>query len=77
MPAPAAALKLALASPRGERETRLEAAIPQHGDAWCDGGTQVGALARAHLAIHSIERGRYEQAERLAAEIASRLSRRD
>lgn len=67
-----AALKLAAVSPAAEREKSLTAVIKNYSDAWCDEGIQVGALARAYLAILNVEGGRFEEAERLAGEIASR-----
>jgi hypothetical protein len=61
-----------VAAHREQREKLLEATIRHQGNAWCDEGTQVGALARAYLAVEYVERGRYEETERIAVEIASR-----
>jgi hypothetical protein len=61
-----------VAAHREQREKLLEATIRHQGHAWCDEGIQVGALARAYLAVEYVERGRYEETERIAVEIDSR-----
>jgi hypothetical protein len=65
-----AALKLARSSAAEERERNLETVIQLHSDAWCDDGVQVGSLARALLAMHFVGLERYEEAERLASQVA-------
>jgi hypothetical protein len=65
-----AALKLArLASGTDERERNLKAVIANHSDAWCDSGVQVGALARALLAVQYAGAGKFDEAERFAKEL--------
>lgn len=65
-----AVLKLArLASGQEERERYLNQAIASHGGAWCESGVQVGALARALLAVQYAGAGKFDDAERLAREL--------
>ena len=68
-----AALQLARSSDAEERERNLETVIQLHSDAWCEDGVQVGSLARALLAIHFVGLERYDEAERLAREVAVRF----
>ncbi|HEU4937432.1 MAG TPA: hypothetical protein VFT39_13305 [Vicinamibacterales bacterium] len=53
------------------RERYLQEAIANHNDAWCESGVQVGALARARLAIHYADQQRLEDAERLAKKLVT------
>ena len=55
-----------------DRELRLKQIIADYSDAWCESGVQVGALARALLAVHYVELDRFDEAERLAAEVSAR-----
>ena len=65
-----AALKLArLASGKEERERYLKEAIAIHSGAWCESGVQVGALARALLAVQYAGSGKFDDAERYAKEL--------
>jgi len=52
-----------------ERERYLKQATANHSEAWCESGVQVGALARARLAIYYAELGRLAEAEQLAGEM--------
>jgi hypothetical protein len=67
-----AALRLASGSTAEERERNLKSVIQLHSDAWCENGVQVGSLARAALAMRFVELDRYDEAERLASEVATR-----
>jgi hypothetical protein len=67
-----AVLELAQMSEGRERERYLKTAIADHDDAWFENGAQVGPLARALLAVAYAGVDRLDEAERLAAEIASR-----
>lgn len=49
----------------------LREAIANHSEAWCESGVQVGALARARLAIHYAGLEQFEEAERLAKELVT------
>jgi hypothetical protein len=69
-----AALELAQRSRGSARETDLARVIADHDDAWCDDGVQVGALARAHLAIYYAGLNRWDDADRLVAEIPTRFA---
>lgn len=53
------------------REHYLMEAIENHNDAWCESGVQVGALARAQLAIEYAGLGALSEAERLARELVT------
>lgn len=53
------------------REHYLRQAIRNHGGAWCASGVQVGALARARLAVYYAGVGRFDEAERLAEELVT------
>jgi hypothetical protein len=65
-----AVLKLArLASGKEERERYLKEGIATHSGAWCESGVQVGALARALLAVQYAGSGKLDEAERLAKEL--------
>jgi hypothetical protein len=64
-----AALQLARLAPGKERERFLKEAIANHGGAWCESGVQVGALARALLAVQYAGSGKFDDAERLAKEL--------
>jgi hypothetical protein len=66
-----AVLELARLAPSAERERHLRTAITSHGGAWCESGVQVGALARALLAVEHAGAGKFDDAERLAAEVAT------
>jgi hypothetical protein len=66
-----AVLQLARMVPSTERERYLRRAITSHGDAWCESGVQVGALARALLAVELAGAGKFDDAERLATEVAT------
>ena len=68
-----AALQLARSSAAEDRERSLETVIQLHSDAWCEDGVQVGLLARALLAMHFVGLERYDEAERLASEVAVRF----
>jgi hypothetical protein len=58
-----AVLQLAQHSNGDARKRYLELAIANHGDAWCDNGVQVGALARALLAMSYADANRFDEAE--------------
>lgn len=47
----------------------MKSVIADHQDAWCEDGVQVGALARAKLAVYYAGEGRLNEAERLAEEV--------
>ena len=64
-----ALLDLAQISGGAHREAYLRQAIGTHDNAWFPGGVQVGALARALLAVHLAGLQRFDEAERLAAEL--------
>jgi hypothetical protein len=64
-----AALQLARLVPAQERERYLKQAIANHSGAWCESGVQVGALARALLAIQYAGSGKFDEAERFAKEL--------
>jgi hypothetical protein len=64
-----AVLELAQQSKGEVRKRYLDLAIASHGDAWCANGVQVGALARALLAMSYAERDRFDEAERVAREM--------
>lgn len=64
-----ALLDLAQMSKDARREAYLRQAIGAHDNAWFPSGVQVGALARAMLAVHLAGLQRFDEAERLAAEL--------
>lgn len=64
-----ALLLLAQLSTGARREYYLREAIRFRGDAWFENGVQVGALARAMLAIHLAGLERFDEAEGVAAEL--------
>ena len=64
-----ATLELARHAKSPERERYLRQAITRYSDAWFETGVQVGALARGLLAMHYAGLGRFDEAERLAAEL--------
>jgi hypothetical protein len=64
-----AVLELAQQSKGEVRKRYLGHAIASHGDAWCANGVQVGALARALLAMSDAELDRFDEAERIAREM--------
>jgi hypothetical protein len=66
-----AVLHLARLASGQERERYLRLAISNHSDAWCESGVQVGALARARLAVYYAGREKLDEAERLAEEIVT------
>jgi hypothetical protein len=68
-----AAMDLAQLKQGAAREAALKDVLAHHGDAWFDNGSQVGALARAQLAIYYAGIDRFDDAERLAAEVVQRF----
>jgi hypothetical protein len=64
---------LARHSTGAQREGFLRQAIEHDRDAWFENGVQVPAVARAMLAIHLAGLGRFEAAEKLAAELVERF----
>jgi hypothetical protein len=64
---------LAQLSTEQRREEFLRQAIAHEGDAWFENGVQVGAIARAMLAIHLAGLERFEEAEKLAREVVERF----
>ena len=66
-----AILQLARMGSSRERERYLRTAITSHDGAWCESGVQVGALARALLAVDLAGAGKFDEAERLATEVAT------
>jgi hypothetical protein len=64
-----AVLKLAQLASGAERENYFRQAIASHSNAWCESGVQVGALARAQLAVHHAGLGKFDEAERLAQQV--------
>ena len=64
---------LAQQSTGAQRERFLRQAIEHDRDAWFENGTQVPAVARAMLAIHLAGLKRFEEAEKLAAELVERF----
>jgi hypothetical protein len=47
--------------------------MANHSNAWCESGVQVGALARAKLAVHQAGLGQFDEAERLAQEVLAQF----
>ena len=68
-----ALMLLAQQSTGAERERFLRRAIEHDRDAWFETGVQVPAIARAMLAIHLAGLERFEEAEKLAAELVERF----
>jgi len=68
-----AVLELAQLSTGVARERYLREAIAAHSDAWFESGVQVGALARAMLALHLAALERFDDAEQVAAELVERF----
>lgn len=68
-----AVLYLAQMSTGSEREEYLKSAIASYGNSWYGDGVQVGALARAQLAVYYANTGRTEEAQRLADELRSQF----
>jgi hypothetical protein len=66
-----AVLDLARLASGEEREHYLRQAIRNHSDAWCESGVQVGALARARLAVYYAGHGKIDEAEHLAEELVT------
>ncbi len=66
-----ALLELARLSSGTMREQYLRQAIAAHSDAWFENGVQVGALARATLAVDLAALERFDEAERVAAELVA------
>lgn len=64
-----AVVELAQTSNGDVRRHYLALAIDRHSDAWCGNGVQVGALARALLAVSYADAGRFDEAERIAREM--------
>jgi len=64
-----AMLHLARQAPGEERERELKRTIKDFSGAWCENGVQVGALARALLAVHCIGLDKYDEAERWAKQV--------
>jgi hypothetical protein len=57
-----------------EREEYLKSAIANYGNSWYGDGVQVGALARAQLAITYTNAGRRDEAQKLAEELRLQFS---
>ena len=68
-----AILYLAQLSSGPEREAYLKAAIKDHGDTWYGNGVQVGAFARAQLALFYAASGKMDDARKLAQEVDERF----
>lgn len=64
-----AVLYLAQLSEGAEREEYLKSAIAKYGNSWYGDGVQVGALARAQLAVTYANAGRQGEAQKLAEEL--------
>jgi hypothetical protein len=69
-----AALYLAQISEGTEREEFLKSAIAKYGNSWYGDGVQVGALARAQLAVSYANAGRRDEAQKLAEELRLQFS---
>jgi hypothetical protein len=65
-----AVLYLAQFASGPERERLLKDAIENHNDTWYGDGVQVGALARANLALLYAATGRLKEAKELATHVA-------
>ena len=68
-----AVLHLARLTTGEDRERYLKQAIRNHGDAWCESGVQVGALARALLAVQYAGLEKFDEAERLGEELVTQF----
>lgn len=68
-----AVLYLAQMSSGAEREAYLQAAIKDHSDTWYGDGVQVGALARAQLALFYAANDKPSDAKKLAKEVEERF----
>lgn len=68
-----AILYLAQISSGDERERLLKSAIDTYGDTWYGDGVQVGAFARAQLAVFYSTHGKMEQGHALAREVADQF----
>jgi hypothetical protein len=68
-----AVLYLAQLSSGEEREAYLKSAIGTYGDTWYGDGVQVGALARAQLAMTYAATGRVDDAKVLVKEIEDKF----
>jgi hypothetical protein len=68
-----AVLYLAQLSSGEEREAYLKSAIATYGDTWYGDGVQVGALARAQLAMTYAAMGRVDDAKVLVKEIEDKF----
>jgi hypothetical protein len=68
-----AVLYLAQMTSGDEREKYLKEAIANHGDSWYGDGVQVGAFARAQLAVFYSNHGRAAEAQALAKEVVERF----
>jgi hypothetical protein len=66
-----AVLELARLSSGLTRERYLRDAVATHSDAWFETGVQVGALARAMLAVHLVGLNRLDEAEQIAEELGT------
>jgi hypothetical protein len=64
-----AVLELARRASGAERARQLRVAIANHSSARFENGVQVGAMARAMLAVHLAGTGQFDEAERLANEV--------
>ena len=64
-----AILRLARLAHNASKEALLREAMTQHADAWYEDGVQVGAMARAQLAIYFAGIARFDEAESLAQEL--------
>jgi hypothetical protein len=67
-----AVLYLAQLSSGAEREAYLKTAIKDHGDTWYGNGVQVGAFARAQLALFYSANDKLSDAKKLAKEVEER-----
>jgi hypothetical protein len=68
-----AVLELARLSSGATRERFLRKAMANHSEAWFETGVQVGALARAMLAIHLAGLERFDEAEQVATELVTQF----
>lgn len=68
-----ATLYLAQLTTGDERENYLKIAIKDHNDSWYGDGVQVGAFARAQLAVFYSNHDRLPEAKTLAAEVVERF----
>jgi hypothetical protein len=68
-----AVLYLAQMTTGDEREKLLKQAIADHTDTWYGDGVQVGAFARAQLAVFYSNHGKPAEAQALAREVVERF----